>query len=140
MGHGPHMIFMGVGDQHPRQLVAALLDEGRVGGHHIDARIGRVAEGDAAIDDHPRTVMAVGVEIHTDLTRATEGHEEDFVGTGYHEHPLRNRFQAIPLRRAISRRPVRVKSGSVASIASITSANKGASPPVATTVTGFPYS
>ena len=131
VGDGAEMVLVGMGDDDADQVLAALLDEGGIGHHDLDARHRVVAEGDAEIDHQPLAGMAVEIEVHADLAGTAQGEEQELVVRGNcHER----------LRRHISSRPSDIRSGSMASNSAISSLNTLARPPVATTFIGSPYS
>ena len=80
VGDGAEMVLVGVGDDDAGEILLALLDEGGIGHHDLDARHGVVAEGDAEIDHQPLAGVAVEVEVHADLARAAERDEQQLVG------------------------------------------------------------
>ena len=77
------MILMRMGDDEADEILPHLLDETGVGDHHVDARELRSREGDAAIDHQPfhaaLRAKAIKGEIHPDLAKASERHEDEFV-------------------------------------------------------------
>ena len=140
------MVLVRVGEHDAEQALAPLDDEGGIGHHHLDPGQALVREGDAEIDDHPVVRKAVKIEVHADLARPAERHEDELaqcgtcarggagsggIGCGHHL-PL--------LRRWISHRPHSVSVGSTVSIASLAPSKSGAKPPVATTPMGSPHS
>src|SRR6185295_2699363 len=131
VGDGAEMVLVGMSDDDADEVLAALLDESRIGHHDLDARRAVVAEGDAEIDHQPLAGMAVEVEVHADLARAAQREEQQLVVRG-NCHPR--------LRCQISSRPRDIRSGSMASNSPISSLNTLARPPVATTFIGSPYS
>lgn len=78
---GADMVFVRVGQNDALDRLAFQI--GRIGHDHIHAGRGQVAEGDADIDDQPFTISlwpeAIGVEVHTDLVRAAQRQENEFV-------------------------------------------------------------
>ena len=82
IGDRAEMVLMRVGQHEADQLVAALLDEGRVGHDDVDAGRRLVAEGDAEIDHQPAAGMAVKVQVHADLARPAERQEQELVVSG----------------------------------------------------------
>ncbi|MNX80295.1 hypothetical protein D3C86_1119500 [compost metagenome] len=78
---GADVVLMGV-RQHDAQDVLAF-QEGGIGHDHVHAGRGGIAEGHADVDENPFAVMrrakAIGVEVHTDLVRAAQRQEDEFV-------------------------------------------------------------
>ena len=70
IGDGADMIFMAVGEHDAEQILAALLDEGEIGQHHVDAGIARVTKGHAEIDHHPFALAAIEIDVHANLAGA----------------------------------------------------------------------
>ncbi len=144
IGHRADMVLVGVGEHQRHQIVAAALDKIGIGHDDVDARRGIVAEGDAAIDHQPFAGMAVQVQIHADFAGTAERQEQQVV-LARHRAMRELRIgvgvgHQRGLRRLISTSPIRVRLGSTTSIVPVTSSNKGARPPVATTFIGLPYS
>ena len=135
------MVLMSMGQDDAEDVVSVLLDELRVGQDDVDARRRLVAEGHADVDDDPLAVVrrakAVAVEVHADLVRPAKRQEDEFVDGARLAHTMDD---AWLLRRKISKRPRMVKSWSKTSILAVAPANSEATPPVATTVSGWPYS
>ena len=133
VGDGAEMVLVRMGDDDAGEIGLALLDEGRIGHHHLDSGHGVVAEGDAEIDHQPFSGMAVEVEVHADLARAAQRHEQQLVGR-------RDGHCVFLLRLKISISPRAVMSGTVCSMMPIEPSNTGARPPVETTFIGLPNS
>ena len=133
------MVLVGMGEDDAEDVVGVFLDKGRVGQDDFDARGGLVAEGDPHIDDDPlaiiRRSIAVAVEIHPDLIRAAQRQEDQFV-----VRIRRHDVGEVVLRRQTSKRPRMVRSLSKISMQFIEPSKSEATPPVATTVIGWPYS
>ncbi len=78
------MVLMRVGDHQSEQLVAPFGDEARIGHHHLDLRVRRAAEADAAIDREPMPAAAIKVQIHADLARPAQGQEGEIAVLAAH--------------------------------------------------------
>src|SRR3954471_6803217 len=141
MRDGADMILMGMGGDDAQHIVAPLHQIADVGQDQVHARrIALAPEQHAAIDNDPAPVIlraiAIGIEIHADLARAAKRQEDQFVlfdGAGHQA------FFAL-LRAWISISPRMVRSGSIWWMAGMSGRKRCDSPPVATTVMGFPYS
>ena len=86
------MVFMGVRQHQPHQIVAFLLEESDVGHDQVDARqMLFVAEGDAEIDREPGTLVAVAEaidrQVHADLADAAERRKGQFIGSRHQAAP-----------------------------------------------------
>ena len=84
MTDGADVIFMGMGEHDGENVFGALFEKTDIRHDDIDAgRIGLAAEQHPAIDHDPfalvRRPEAIGVEIHTDLARAAERKQDQFV-------------------------------------------------------------
>ena len=75
MRHRADMVLMRVGDDQADQPVAPLRQPARVRHHHLDFRLVRPAEADAAIHRQQLAVAPVDVEVHPDLAGAAERDE-----------------------------------------------------------------
>ena len=76
------MVLMRMGEDERDQIVAPADDELRVGHDDVDARRGVVAEGDAQIEHQPFAGMTQQVEVHADLSRPAERHEDQILASG----------------------------------------------------------
>ncbi len=81
------MILMPMRQHDAEQVVQPLLDKLQVGQDQVDAGIVGRAKDHAAIDHDPLAVAAIEVDVHANLTRATEREEEEFF-TGGHMFPV----------------------------------------------------
>ncbi len=79
IGHRAEMVLVGMGQHDAREVGPALLDEGGIRHHDLDAGRGIVAEGDAEIDHQPFAGMAIEVEVHADLAGTAQCQEEQLV-------------------------------------------------------------
>ncbi len=137
------MILMRMGGDDAQDILVLFGQETHIGHQHVDARHAAFApEQHAAIDDDPLPVIgraeAIGVEIHADLARSAKRQEDQFI---FRRKAIHQAFFAFAALRAwISISPRMVRSGSICSMAGISGRNRCASPPVATTVMGLPYS
>ena len=78
------MIFMRMGDDEAKQLIAPAGNERRVRHHDIDLGVRCAAKTDPAIDREPFPVATVEVEIHADLARPTQRQEGQVFGVKVH--------------------------------------------------------
>src|SRR5208282_6705080 len=74
--YGPDMVLMGMRRHNPEQPIAALDDEGGIGHDDLEPRLGIVPEGNAAVENQPIAGVAVEIQVHPDLSSATERDEE----------------------------------------------------------------
>lgn len=85
---GAEVVFMGVGQHQPDQVLALLLEVANVRHDEIDAgQMLLVAERDAEIDRQPASLMPVAEpvdrQVHADLADAAERRESQFIRTHY---------------------------------------------------------
>ena len=73
------MVLVGVGQHEPGEILAAPLDEARIGQHDVDAGQGLVGEADAEVDHQPAAAQAVEIEVQSDLAGAAERHEQQLL-------------------------------------------------------------
>ena len=132
IGHGAHMVFVGMGEHEARQPLPAPGHEARVGHDEIDTGKLAAGESDAQVAHQPPTVIFVEVEVHADLAGTAQRQE---VERGGHGQPAGRR-----LRCQTSHRPRTVTSGSKLSMTSLAASKSDARPPVAIVCIGLPYS
>ena len=132
------MILVGVGEDQAVEKGPLLLDEAQVGQDDIDAGQPVVGEAEAEIDHQPAAVLAVEIGVDADLADAAERHEPQ-IGKLHAFCPFPDRIKSR-LIAYISSRPAMVRSRSMCCSTGQRLANSGASPPVAITVIGLPYS
>src|SRR6185436_743399 len=136
------MVLMGMSSDDAQHIFPLLHQIADVGHNQVHARrVAFTAEQHAAIHNDPLAVVrrpkAIGIEIHADLARTAQRQEHQLV---LRREPILFGHYRLALRAWISISPRMVRSGSIWSIAGISGRNKCASPPVATTVMGRPYS
>ena len=73
------MILVPVRQHDAEQIIALLLDELQIGQDQVDARIGRIGEGNAHVDHQPFALTAVQIDVHADLAGSAERDEEQFI-------------------------------------------------------------
>ena len=129
IGQRADMILVAVGQDDPGEPLLLLLDELEVGQDQVDARIGRIGEGQAEVDHDPLAAAAVEIDVHADLARAAEGDEQQF----FSGIIVASRCAAMSYNRL---NPWMVRSGSIASKTFVCLSNRVARPPVAMTVSG----
>ena len=73
MGDGPKMIFVAVGEHEAAEGLSRPLDKGGIRHLYVGFLRAVLGKGDAAVHHEPAVVMALEVEVHSDLTGAAEG-------------------------------------------------------------------
>ena len=79
------MVLVRMGQDQAAEVLAAALDEARIGQHDLDAGQGVVGEADAEVDHQPLAVQAIEVEVQADLAGPAERYEEQL--RILHAHP-----------------------------------------------------
>ncbi len=86
------MIFMGMGQHQPDQILAFFFEKADVRHDEVDARqMLLVAEGHPEIDREPRALVAIAEaidrQVHADLTDAAERRKSQFIRPRHHVAP-----------------------------------------------------
>src|SRR4051794_11164155 len=126
------MVFVAVSQHDSGEPFLLVFDELQIREDQFDPWIVRACEIKAEIDHDPLASTAVEIDVHANLARAAERDEQKFFSG---DHVVAR--TAMPYRRF---NPWIVRSGSIASNASVCSLNRLARPPVAITFTGSPNS
>ena len=132
IGQRADMILVAVSQDDAGEPLLLILDELEVGQDQVDAGIVGIGEGQAEVDHDPLAAAAVEIDVHANLARAAERDEQQFFAGDHFELPTAMSYSRL--------NPWMVRSGSIASNASVCLSNRLASPPVATTVSGRPIS
>ena len=132
IGQSADMVLVTVSQDDSREPFLLHLDELEVGEDQLDPRIVGAGEIEAQIDHDPLAATAIEIDVHADLARAAERTEQELFSGDHFEARAAMSYNRL--------NPWMVRSGSIASNASVCLSNSVARPPVAMTLVGAPIS